>query len=105
MIEGVLNLVRYLCISSTQMYLRHVHGDDGIIILSCLNYFFCFASCPQLDTAVDLDVIEFCDSHGKIMEKSWHFVAKISWQPCQIVDPLVHKYETRNRTILGRVVH
>ncbi len=28
---------------------------------------------------VDIEVIEFCDT---VMEKSWDFVAKISWQPC-----------------------
>ena len=28
---------------------------------------------------VDIDVMEFCDM---VMEKSWNFVAKISWQPC-----------------------
>ena len=28
---------------------------------------------------VDIEVMEFCDT---VMEKSWNFVAKISWQPC-----------------------
>ena len=28
---------------------------------------------------VDIEVMELCDT---VMEKSWIFVAKISWQPC-----------------------
>ena len=28
---------------------------------------------------VDIEVMEFCDT---VMEKSWNFVVKISWQPC-----------------------
>ncbi len=31
---------------------------------------------------VDIEVMEFCDT---VMEKSWNFVAKISWQPCEMM--------------------
>ncbi len=29
---------------------------------------------------VNIEVMEFCDT---VMEKSWNFVSKISWQPCR----------------------
>ncbi len=32
---------------------------------------------------VDVEVMEFFD---RVMEKSWNFVAKISWQPCMVVN-------------------
>ena len=32
------------------------------------------------DVYVDEEVMEFCDT---VMEKSWNFVATISWQPCK----------------------
>ncbi len=31
------------------------------------------------NVCVDIEVMEFC---YEVMEKSWNFVAKISWQPC-----------------------
>ncbi len=38
------------------------------------------------DVYVNQEVMEFCDT---VMEKSWNFVATISWQPCESVPRLM----------------
>ncbi len=38
-----------------------------------------YAAAFPTNMYVDIEVIEFCNA---VMEKSWNFVIKISWQPC-----------------------
>ena len=50
--------------------------DKFLILMNRRRYSAAFQNPTYM--YVDIEVIEFCDT---VMEKSWKFVVKISWQP------------------------
>ena len=56
--------------------------DSKFLILMNRRHYAAAFQTPT-NMYVDKGVMEFCDM---VMEKSWNFVAKISWQPCMVVN-------------------
>ncbi len=48
-----------------------------LILMNRRRYAAAFQN--PINMYVDIEVMGFCDT---VMEKSWNFVATISWQPC-----------------------
>ncbi len=61
----------------------------------------CYAAAFQNPTKmyVDIEVMEFFDT---VMEKSWNFVVKISWQPCMSASPPQGKRTLLNTSLAGK---
>ncbi len=52
--------------------------DKLLILMNWRRYTAAFQNCTNMYVDTSIEVMEFCDT---VMEKSWNFVAKISWQP------------------------
>ncbi len=52
--------------------------NESLILINWRSYAAVFQI--PANVYVDQEVMEFYDT---VMEKSWNFVAKISWQPCK----------------------